>query len=266
MAVYNDIYSLARDTLIALVKDEFKDEYNQAAKAREVYESIIECPANTAGLENNLGRLAKILLLCEEQEIKANNKKEPLKAAKAILKNSEKCFNQDFAGFAVWHKGKYVLTDGYRIIALNEAIPTLPVFPEGASFDVTLALEKTEAECQCEVDSLAFDTAILRNYIKKKRLTQPEIYKGKDAKRVCVNIGYGVVDAQFLLECLEVLGDNVKVFWKAEQEKRSVYPLFFSSDKGKGCLAVVRPKNKDEEYIRKTFGEPFDITVVTHES
>lgn len=172
-----------------------------------------------------------------------------IKAAKKIIKLMDKTDKKpEYAGAYINDKGKQVIGCGVMVVRLNEPLSIVQAEQKMTSFDRVFDINKGEEQTTLEIPTIAD----LKDYIKTKKEQNPEKYKGRNKEPIFYDFGITennvilpLVNAEYLLIMLEILGNDSQVTWSHSANYNKGY-IFFKSSKGDGILCPVRRA----EYIK----------------
>lgn len=171
-----------------------------------------------------------------------------VKAAEKIIKLMDKADKKpEYAGAYINDKGKQVIGCMFMVVRLNEPLPVAQAGHKMTFFDNIFDINKGEEQTILEISSIAD----LKDYIKTKKEQKPEKYKGRNKEPISYDFGITesnvilpLVNAEYLLIMLEVLGNDSQVIWShpAINLKKTYNKgyIFFKSSKGDGILCPVR--------------------------
>lgn len=182
-----------------------------------------------------------------------------VKAAEKIIKLMDKADKKpEYAGAYINDRGKQVIGCMHMAVRLNEPLPIAQAEQKMTSFDRVFDINKGEEQTILEIPSIVD----LKDYIKTKKEQNPEKYKGRNKEPIFYDFGITeskvmlpLVNAEYLLIMLEVLGNDSQVTWSHSVinlkglyyytkgyiffESTKGY-IFFESSKGDGILCPVR--------------------------
>ncbi len=159
-----------------------------------------------------------------------NSSKPSLSAIKRILKNAE---GRVMLTKAWWQDGLWVVCDGYRMVGLKEAIPSIPTYDETVDKYQTMDAKKIYLPL--------FDgTPMEEIEIPQKGEIKQAILdaKAKGDKKKLIKVGVRFFNAQYLLDVLEIL-PNARMYQRDENPYSIVF--FKGEDGNIGLLCPVRP-------------------------
>lgn len=171
-----------------------------------------------------------------------------VKAAEKIIKLMDKADKKsEYAGAYINDKGKQVIGCMFMVVRLNEPLPVARAEQKMTFFDRVFDINKGEEQTILEIP-LIVD---LKDYIKTKKEQNPEKYKGRNKEPIFYDFGITesnvilpLVNAEYLLIMLEVLGNDIRVIWSHPSiNLKKTYNkgyIFFESSKGDGILCPVR--------------------------
>lgn len=167
-----------------------------------------------------------------------------VKAVEKIIKIMDKTDKKpEYAGAYINDKGNQVIGCMFMVVRLNEPLPVAQAEQKMTFFDRVFDINKGEEQTILEIPTIAD----LKDYIKTKK------YKGRNKEPISYDFGITeskvmlpLVNAEYLLMMLEILGNDSQVTWShsAINLKRLYYYtkgyIFFKSSKGDGILCPVR--------------------------
>lgn len=157
-----------------------------------------------------------------------NSSKPSLSAIKRILKGAI----NDALKKAWWQDGLWAVCDGYRMVGLKEAVPSIPTYDENVDkyqtmnakgvwfplFDGT-PLEEVEIPQKGEIKQAILDA------------------KAKGDKKAYIKVGVRFFDAQYLLDMVDIL-PNAKMY---QADGNQFHPNYFRDEEGNiGVLLPIR--------------------------
>lgn len=172
-----------------------------------------------------------------------------VKAAEKIIKLMDEADKKPkYAGAYINDKGKQVIGCMFMVVRLNEPLPVAQAKQKMTFFDRVFDINEGEEQTILEIPSIAD----LKDYIKTEREIKkeqnPEKYKGRNKESISYDFGITesnvilpLVNAEYLLIMLEILGNDSQVTWSHSKEPyyNKGY-IFFKSSKGDGILCPVR--------------------------
>ena len=179
------------------------------------------------------GDTAAIITMAEKEIVEAaakvNGGSTLLKRTRAAAKYIDKC--DEFRRGAWADNGEQLFTNGYTAFFLNPAINGLPEASARARFDIRKCVPNTDNYIAAEVDP-ADVAAKLKIWkaetpARERRHGKPLIY---DIGGMCYN-------AEFILDCFNILGGNIKFTQPTEWQPT---PAVLTSENGKAILLPVR--------------------------
>lgn len=168
-----------------------------------------------------------------------------VKAAEKIIKLMDKADKKPkYAGAYINDKGKQVIGCMFMVVRLNEPLPVAQAEQKMTFIDTIFDACKEMGQIMLEIPTIAD----LKDYIKTKKEQNPEKYKSRNKEPIFYDFGITeskvilpLVNAEYLLIMLEVLGNDSQVTWSHSKEPyyNKGY-IFFKSSKGDGILCPVR--------------------------
>ena len=180
------------------------------------------------------GDTATIVAMAKKEIIEATAKASGgntlLKRTRAAAKYIDKC-DECRRGAWIDDKGDQLFTNGYTAFFLNPAINGLPEASARARFDIRKCVPNTDNYIAVEVDP-ADVAAKLKIWkaetpARERRHGKPLIY---DIGGMCYN-------AEFILDCFNILGGNIKFAQPTEWQPT---PAVLTSENGTAILLPIR--------------------------
>lgn len=157
-----------------------------------------------------------------------NSSKPSLSAIKRILKGAI----NDAVKKAWWQDGLWVVCDGFRMVGLKEAVPSIQTYDENVDKYQTMnargvwfplfdgsPLEEVEIPQKGEIKQGILDA------------------KAKGDKKAYIKVGVRFFNAQYLLDMVEIL-PNAKMY---QADDNQFHPIYFRDEEGNiGVLLPIR--------------------------
>lgn len=188
-------------------------------------------------LNSPLINLAEIVEAMEkelfESTIKQSKGNSTLNRIKAINKYLSKCNNDKFKK-AFIHEDNFCFLNGFTAFILNEKLDGIEI--QGNTIDIESFFPKSYDLKEFEVNIAEVKTAL------KLHKASESGKKAKDKTKCYYEVFEHWYNAEFIIDCYDILGDNIKFF----QTNNVLAPAVLENENGKAILLPVRKAEVDK--------------------